>query len=830
MIMPVKSVLARFPITEILTWVFGGFLFFVVLLPRVLPFPSAFITFDEMIIGRWVSRMAQAVLTGEWQNTANPYPAVTLMWTEVAQIKLSDWLPGLSAMQNVSDVDEAIFAALPRRRLTLGLLNSIIIFATFWLLRQIFNNFVAVTATILIALDPFLLTQARVFRTDGLNGGLMMLSALAIILYAQQRQKRWLIISAVLGGLSTLTKITSFYLLLFAGFALLVWPFINGRRDFLKIIKLTIYDTFWWGVIMFGVFITLWPALWTSPAAAVKWIYDIMLFTAEDPGATWGAEQKFFFLGQIWIDDDPGLLFYLWSLAFRTTPVVLFGVLAALVGGIGLLVSQRRGSKLPDSLKALAPFWGPTMLICAYIFFYVMAMNLSASKVDRYILPVFPGLSILAAVGFVPVAAFLSNAAKIKRLGQWLVWGGVLISSAWLALPHHPYYFSYWNPLFGGGRNAANIVPVGSGEGLDVMIVQLNAMSGAEGMSLAGDADVFYNICRLTFVGHCFDETSFLTSDYFVVNFFSVQRQTIDLSTVQMVRSEGQLVRKFSKDEVDYAELYRLPGNIFPTEQWLGTHGRLRGYRLSTLEAAAGDTVEVNIYWENGEAHGWQLDDSEFFVGLSTETGQVYQTVSAQLQPEFAPFLPEASEMLKFTASLQLPADSLLGRYPLEIGLRIKAAGEETWKFNLPEPGNAITINRGAVVTSIDALSIEHRLQQSIADTGLVLLGYDDHTRQAAPHLDLYWQAIQPLAKAYRLQLALLDAQGQEIMTWSNPLAPQIHPLTNWQAGEMVKTQFPLFTTQPLPAENYRSILSLWPMDQDAGQPIHTVSLTALSP
>jgi len=50
----------------------------------------------------------------------------------------------------------------------------------------------------------------------------------------------------------------------------------------------------------------------------------------------------------------------------------------------------------------------------------------------------------------------------------WFVFGPVW---TWL---NHPYYFSYYNPLLGGGPSAVKTVQIGSGEVLDMAMAYLN--------------------------------------------------------------------------------------------------------------------------------------------------------------------------------------------------------------------------------------------------------------------------------------------------------------------------------------------------------------------
>jgi hypothetical protein len=47
------------------------------------------------------------------------------------------------------------------------------------------------------------------------------------------------------------------------------------------------------------------------------------------------------------------------------------------------------------------------------------------------------------------------------------------------ALPHSPYYFSYYDPLLGGAKKAPEVMLIGWGEGLDQAAAYLNDKPGA---------------------------------------------------------------------------------------------------------------------------------------------------------------------------------------------------------------------------------------------------------------------------------------------------------------------------------------------------------------
>ncbi|HEX9925194.1 MAG TPA: glycosyltransferase family 39 protein, partial [Anaerolineae bacterium] len=719
-------------------------LIIIVAVPRVLPFPHSFLTYDELKIGVQVSGMARALLAGDWLNTANsPYPAVTLAWIEAIQVGLAHILPGLSlpSAQNLPDLNQYAFASLARWRITLALVNTAIILALFWLLRQLYNNFVALTATLLMTLDPFLLTEARTFRTEGLTTGLMMLSALTIILYAKERRTRWLAGSGLLAGLAILTRISAFFMLPFVGLVLLTWPMLTGQRNVITILKQTTRDVFLWSLVAGCTIIALWPALWASPLDAFRTLQGYLRPAVGEASRVW--KKGVFFRGRTWQDVDPGLQFYLWALAYRTTPVMEAGLIAALTGGLmSLFRSNREAGSEADfdgeglarpSTQETVPVASTlngrrvTWLVLAYCFFYVVSLNLTVIKIDRYLIAVFPALAILAAVGFQGLIDFFAYPARVRRLAQVAVWGGVLAASAWFSLPHHPYYYTYWNPLLGGGQAAVKELPAMGRQGVDVLVDYLNGLPNARDLNLAGtglDLD-YVQECPLVFAGTCSWYPDFLASDYFLMSIYSAQND-VYLANVRAVVPDVEVARAFTKDGVTYAWLYKMPVDLQSVGYWLDlSGGSFSGYRLSTTELGAGDSLEATLFWQNGEKSGWRFDDSELFITVLDENGQIQQTVPAQLKPEFMSYLSQANEILVFTAPIDFPADSALGVYTLEMGLRLKATAETTVKFPLAATANTVRINRGALVTSGEKLNIQYRLDNVMDGTGLTLLGYD---------------------------------------------------------------------------------------------------------
>lgn len=794
-----------------------------VALPRLLPFPPAFTAYDETKIGAWVSEMTQALSEGHWAGTAitnNPYPAVTFAWLELLQAKTLPHLPGWNGQtqaQMFSPADADVFAALPRRRFTLALLNTLLVLAIFWLLRRLYDNLVAITATLLIALDPFLLVESRLFRAEGLTAGLMLVSALLVIYYAHQHRQRWLLISGALAGLTMLTRVNALYLFFFTGLVLLAWPILAGERNWPRLLWQTIRDLFSWSLPAGLLFVALWPALWASPLEGPSKIYQALEPVFANTGRVY--QNGVFFQGHPMGQIDPGPTFYLWAGAYRTTPLLWLGLAA---GVAALLYHNLKGhavnvttspsnssipptSPLPYSPAPLLPHTLTSLFILAYLFFYFVSINLSATKIDRYLVTMLPGLSILAAMG---LAAMVRLFPK-PRLAQWGLWAALVLAGAWLSVPHYPYYYTYWNPLLGGAPAAVKILPATGRQGIDVLLDTLNQLPNAANLKLTGP-DVHLDLkleCPVIFVGHCLPPPEFLASDYFLLSLYEKQHE-VTLANLPMLIPDAKQLYAYTQDGVAYAWLYQMPPGLHYVGQWLDRDsGSFSGYRLSTTPPGPVNPLTATLFWQNGETSGWRFTDSELFIKLIDSAGQVQQTAPAQLKPEFEPYLNHPNEMLAFTATLT-PTDLPVGLYTLGMGLRLKESGRETLYFSLLAPP-VITLTTGLPAGQADSLPVAHRLNQPLGETGLTLLGYN-LVNSNPPRYDFYWQANRPITQVYQLQATLLNHQGQPTAEWYAPLAPTIKPLSDWSPGEIIKLPLPLEVSQSLPPDDYHLRLSLY--------------------
>jgi len=116
-------------------------------------------------------------------------------------------------------------------------------------------------------------------------------------------------------------------------------------------------------------------------------------------------------------------------------------------------------------------------------------LSLSAKKFDRYLLPVFAPLDLVAGLGWLALGdAFTELVRHRTRLpANWFATALLGLVACWQlagVLQTYPYYFNYYNPLLGGDRKAPEVMLVGWGEGLDQAARYLNGKPGAEGMKV----------------------------------------------------------------------------------------------------------------------------------------------------------------------------------------------------------------------------------------------------------------------------------------------------------------------------------------------------------
>lgn len=435
------------------------------LLLRVLDL-GVFLTGDEANF--WIRRsyaFMGALQRGDFAATAiTAHPGVTTMWLGSAGILLLDWLSDNGLLHNYHTT-----VTLGLIRLPAALTHVAGVLVGYALLRRLLPAMVAALAALLWATDPFMIAFSRVLHVDALAGTFAALSMLAACLYWHHgRHPGALALSGVCAALAVLSKTPALLLVgvvpLVAFAAALRRPRVAGwfRRLLLPLLA--------WGAIFGVTIILLWPAVWANPLE----VYEQLRVGVEIEGAQ-PHQMGNFYLGER--NDAPGWTFYPVALALRLTPWTMLGLLLLSIAWwrAGWVVPARR------DLAALALF----------VVLFTIAMSLFPKKFDRYLIPMWPQVDILAAIGLAWGAQATGALAGRLRRGSEAVTRRTsaallsvvalvaVINAAWW----HPYGIAYFNQALGGAQVGANTFKRGWGEGFNLVAEWLNQQPDITGVA-----------------------------------------------------------------------------------------------------------------------------------------------------------------------------------------------------------------------------------------------------------------------------------------------------------------------------------------------------------
>ena len=744
---------------------------------------NQYLIVDEADRWRWAKEFSLALQRGDLAGTlvGDGYPGIVPVWLESIWIfgeasrrSLSEgqWIgqPGLYHLLHEWDRTEY----LSQQRLPIVLFNTGIALAIIWAVWRLFGRRVALVSGLLIALDPFYLSDSRVNRAEAVITGLMTLSILFLIFYYQQPRWRYVIISGVLGGLSFLTKIQALAILpIVATTALLIFlKDESGKsiksKDF--ILLPSAFSLIWLLAAAFT-WLLLWPSMWVTPLETLTLVYD---YTTRKVGSE---GVNLFFLGQTYQDADPGLLFYPVVFLMRITPLVLLGLIGA---GLRFTLCTLRpmfGLTKPPKLSA-DPFTVPgSLILVIYVLLYSLIMTVGSHKQDRYLMPVFLSLDILAALGLVYLWTWAGSKLLVRlrpatqKISQGLVLAGLIIVQVATVLPHHPYYYSYFNPIFGGGQTAVKTLRIGWGEGMD----QVGAYLGTKPNSRDLVVSSRFTHNMLNFRGELIalgPDGRWTQADYIVLYIQQVQRRvdpSPEFIDYFMARPPEKVITIGS---IDYAWIYPIPFSVPANPQISLFPGRaaLLGYSWEPSQPPSGrNHPSIRLLWQN--------------LGLTADrtlvarlNGVKAQTNWSLCRPE-ANFSQQAQTMAAYVENLCSPAIETLppGAYSVEFGLAPANDLAAVEMFTFPQGWDAVRITEAGTVQNTSASERLDALAQDAVPATAVWLDrvYDGQIRLIAYRLEpaqpnpgdsleltLYWQAVRDINQPANLTVQLADSRS----------------------------------------------------------------------
>lgn len=351
------------------------------------------------------------------------------------------------------------------RAVSIGIQTGLLVMA-FYLGWNVFGFWPSLFVTLLVSFDPFYFANSRILQPDGMQSACMYLAMVACLSYLNSRSWFSLLVSGIAAGLAVLSKVPSIVLIpLVAGLFLVSWWRGSSTQHWKGKSPLILLRAYlvWLGIVLLVIF-ALWPVMWVDPGGAIS---QLVSFTSE---ASSEVNSPMFFNGDILPEGEFGLeyaYFYPLSFLWRTTPVILLGLLLG-------LASWLLTPKLKDFWKENG-FSALVFLLSALIMIFFF--TLSAKKFDRYILAAIVYLDVVAAFGYLAFFSYLrKHIASIgqKRIGVVVMSLVVVLLQGWMVAQSYPYYHSYYNPLLGGLEKAPEVMMVGWGEGLNEAAEYLN--------------------------------------------------------------------------------------------------------------------------------------------------------------------------------------------------------------------------------------------------------------------------------------------------------------------------------------------------------------------
>jgi 4-amino-4-deoxy-L-arabinose transferase-like glycosyltransferase len=614
---------------------------------------GGFVTLDE--INFWIHRsetFLKALQSGDYAATAiSTHPGVTTMWLGSAGILLRR---ALFTWGFLNDHSFSMMLALIRLPVVLTHVAGILL--GYRLLRRLLPATPAALAAFLWAVDPFVIGYSRLLHVDALAGTFATLSLLAACAYWYHAPRRTtLVLSGVCAGLAILSKSPALAVLpIVVGIALATWWQGEGRKandeeqaSFAPRSSSFVALLAWCAVVAVTV-VALWPALWIAPAQA----YQLLRTGVEVEGAQPHMLGNFF-LGQE--DDAPSALFYPVALALRLTPWTLIGLLM-------LWPTWRRAStRTRHDLAALAGF----------VVLFIIAMSVFPKKFNRYLVPVFPTMDILAAVGLAWITtwlpptlirgystctrAFRQHITHVRLIALILI--ALLTAASW-----DPYEIAVFNSALGGAPAGARTFLAGWGEGLEQVAAWLNQQPDITGVLVVSTMTqplqpyLRLGAQAITPLTPTLPEKAGYVVIY-IRDTMGVLSPPFDQFFGRMPPSD--IVRVAG---VDYAWIYQVPPPVaHPRPADFGPAIHLRGF-TQTARLQPGKTVDLKLFWETSNA---PPTDYVLFAHLLARDGKRY----AQLDLPYPTSHWQANRYITTDLQLTVPASAPAGRYKLVIGL-----------------------------------------------------------------------------------------------------------------------------------------------------------------
>jgi hypothetical protein len=446
-------------------------------------------------------------------------------------------------------------------------------------------------------------------------------------------------------------------------------------------------------------------------------------------------------------------------------------------------------------------------------------MTLGEKKQERYFLPVYPWLNLLAAGGLVSITSYLLShlTRYASRLAIYLLVVFILLVNGFLVAWHYPYYFTYYNPLLGGPKSAAQVLTIGWGEGLDLVADYLNRQTNPGQNRVASwyqsTFAPFYSGPTLSYSK---EKGKVLAGDHVVFYVNQVQRRFPDDVIFDYIDHRFAPKQVITLHGIDYAWIYPSLGvDHYVEDQTYTGIASLLAWQWANgdVRLLPGESTGFELYWEY---LGKDLDEP-FFFRLVDAQDRVWAEAESRLIEDLNPPVEtwREGEIIYEAGPLIIAPGTPPGQYRLHIGFYTKAlaVNEGELLFDLPPTETIINVGHASQDNHLmppAATPLNHPLGDSLTLLGATWPS-QPLTRAAGVPLELYWRVEQSLTADANLHLGLMTETGEAKQAWFNlSLAETFNPAeTTWRPGDFILTRWQLDLLPEVSPGNYHFELVL---------------------
>ena len=406
--------------------------------------------------------------------------------------------------------------------------------------------------------------------------------------------------------------------------------------------------------------------MWVSPLETLTLIVEDTF----DIGDIGGKDKVDFFMGQV--IEKQSQLFYPVALLFRLTPVTLIG------GFISLVILFRHDDKQ-------ARF--ASLLLWLFVIMVLVFANLSPKKADRYAMSVIISIDLLAGVGWVWLLGKLSQTKLNKfTIHHSLLTIDHLLITTLIAIQlistvtSYPYVLTYYNPLLGGYAKAAELVPVGRGEGLEQAAAWINNQPDGQNATIS---PYYENVTNFYLAGDSLDWSKDgkkqILADYVIFYITQTQRELPQPGVSKFFQNQDP-VYSVKQGDVPYVWVYKKETPVHPLEGNAEIVGRAQivGYQIVNGTWQPASSIQINLFFITQDQ---TLPDNENFrVSLVGSDGQVYGAWQTANDNQW-----QSDSIVGWQGTLSLPQGMLVGEYKLKVSLVNTNSDTEVAKFSFED-------------------------------------------------------------------------------------------------------------------------------------------------